>query len=169
MTTTAAYNKPQHRRLSPIATMAVGGGMYNKTHDKQWPLNGPRHNSASSRPAQGGRKTAIIVYNKTLTTRKATPAAPRLRITKPLKGGRPTKDPKGTLVAVRLSGRQVHALERRSRREVTGLSEALRRCLDEWAAAQDAAPMQSKQEVIKKQPVAAGTRPTRRRTRRKTK
>ena len=86
-----------------------------------------------------------------------------------MKGGRPTKDPKGTLVAVRLSGRQVHVLERRSRREATGLSEALRRCVDEWAAAQDAMSTQSKQEAIKKQVVAAGTQPTRRRMRRKAK
>jgi hypothetical protein len=110
--------------------------------------------------------TADIVYNKTLTTRTATPAAQRSRITKPRKGGRPTKDPKGTLVAVRLSGRQVHVLERRSRREATGLSEALRRCVDEWAATQDAAP---KQEAIKKQLVAVGTPPTRRPTRRRAK
>ena len=113
--------------------------------------------------------TATIVYNKTLTTRIATATGQRSRITKPLKGGRPTKDPKGTLVAVRLSGRQVHVLQRRSRREATGLSEALRRCLDEWAAIQDAAPIQSKQEAIKKQLVAVGSQPTRRRTRRKTK
>ena len=113
--------------------------------------------------------TTAIVYNKTLTTRTATPAAQRSRITKPRKGGRPTKDPKGTLVAVRLSGRQVHVLERRSRREATGLSEALRRCVDEWAATQDAATIPSKQEAIKKQLVAVGTQPTRRRTRRRTK
>jgi hypothetical protein len=60
-------------------------------------------------------------------------------------------------------------LERRSRREATGLSEALRRCVDEWAAAQDAMSTQSKQEAIKKQVVAAGTQPMRRRTRRKAK
>jgi hypothetical protein len=113
--------------------------------------------------------TTTIVYNKTLTTRTATPAAQRSRITKPRKGGRPTKGPKGTLVAVRLSGRQVHVLERRSRREATGLSEALRRCVDEWAATQNAAPILSKQEAIKKQLEAVGTRPTRRRTRRRTK
>jgi hypothetical protein len=113
--------------------------------------------------------TATIVYNKTLTTRTVTPAARRSRITKPSQGGRPTKDPKGTLVAVRLSGRQVHTLERRSRREATGLSEALRRCLDEWAAIQGAAPIPSKQEAVKKHPVAIGTSPTRRRTRRRTK
>ena len=113
--------------------------------------------------------TTTVVYNKTLTTRTATPAAQRSRITKPMKGGRPTKDPKGTLVAVRLSGRQVHVLERRSRREATGLSEALRRCVDEWAATQDAVPVPSKQEVIKKQLVAGGSRPTRRRTRQRAK
>ena len=113
--------------------------------------------------------TATIAYNKTLTTRIATATGQRSRITKSLKGGRPTKDPKGTLVAVRLSGRQVHVLERRSRREATGLSEALRRCVDEWAATQDAAPIPSKQEAIKKQLVAVGTPPTRRRTRRRTK
>jgi len=112
---------------------------------------------------------ATIVYNKTLPIRTTTATAQRSRITKPRKGGRPTTDPKGTLVAVRLSGRQVHALERRSRREATGLSEALRRCVDEWAAAQDAAPILSKQEAIKKQLVAVGTRPTRRGTRRRTK
>jgi hypothetical protein len=109
--------------------------------------------------------TATIVYNKTLITGITTATRQHSRITKLMKGGRPTKDPKGTLVAVRLSGRQVHVLERRSRREATGLSEALRRCVDEWAAAQ----AQSKQEAIKKQVVAAGTQPMRRRTRRKAK
>jgi hypothetical protein len=93
---------------------------------------------------------ATIVYNKTSNVAR-TAARPSSRITKPKKGGRPTKDPKGTLVAVRLSGRQVQILERRSHREDTGLSEALRRCLDEWAATQDAAPSPSKQEAIKKQ------------------
>lgn len=50
-------------------------------------------------------------------------------------GGRPTNDPKGTLVAVRLSDRQARVLEARARREGVGLSEAVRRCVDEWAAA----------------------------------
>jgi len=50
-------------------------------------------------------------------------------------GGRPTHDPKGTLVAVRLAGRQLKALQDRCRREDIGLSEALRRCVDDWAAA----------------------------------
>ncbi len=49
-------------------------------------------------------------------------------------GGRPTNDPKQTLVAVRLAARQMRVLEARARREGTGLSEALRRCVDEWAA-----------------------------------
>ena len=49
-------------------------------------------------------------------------------------GGRPTDDPKQTLVAVRLAVRQMRALEARARREDIGLSEALRRCLDEWAS-----------------------------------
>ncbi len=113
--------------------------------------------------------TAHVVYHKTMTSRTATTGGQRSRITKPTKGGRPTTDPKGTLVAVRLSGRQVHVLEGRSRREATGLSESLRRCLDEWAAAQDAVPAQPKQEAVKKQRATVGTRPTRRRTRRATK
>jgi hypothetical protein len=49
-------------------------------------------------------------------------------------GGRPTLEPKGTLVAVRLADRQRLVLEQRARREGVALSEALRRCVDEWAA-----------------------------------
>jgi hypothetical protein len=48
-------------------------------------------------------------------------------------GGRPTDDPKPTLVAVRLAARQRSVLEARAKREGVALSEALRRCLDEWA------------------------------------
>jgi hypothetical protein len=48
-------------------------------------------------------------------------------------GGRPTEDPKETLVAVRLAARQRALLERRMRSEHIGLSKALRRCLDDWA------------------------------------
>ena len=55
-------------------------------------------------------------------------------------GGRPTDDPKGTLVAVRLASRQLRALEARARREGVGLSEALRRCVDEWAASCSRSP-----------------------------
>ena len=47
-------------------------------------------------------------------------------------GGRPTDDPKGTLVAVRLSDRQLAVLNRRAQRESISLSEAIRRCVDEW-------------------------------------
>lgn len=49
-------------------------------------------------------------------------------------GGRPTDEPKQALVAVRLAARQMRVLEARAKREGVGLSEALRRCLDEWAA-----------------------------------
>jgi hypothetical protein len=48
-------------------------------------------------------------------------------------GGRPTTDPKETLVAVRLSERQLVVLERRTRHDDISLSEAIRRCVDEWA------------------------------------
>jgi hypothetical protein len=147
--------------------------MYNKTQ-----LALPRddrmatpvvYNKTLASRTRGSRTAAPVVYNKTLASRTATTEEQRSRITKPMKGGRPTTEPKGTLVAVRLSGRQVHALEGRSRREATGLSEALRRCLDEWAAAQDAVPTQPKQEAVKKQRATVGTHPTRRRTRRTTK
>ena len=46
----------------------------------------------------------------------------------------PTDDPKRTLVAVRLAARQMRMLEVRGKREGIGLSEALRRCIDEWAS-----------------------------------
>ncbi len=49
-------------------------------------------------------------------------------------GGRPTDDPKPTLVAVRLAARQMRVLKVRAKREGIGLSEALRRCVDEWAS-----------------------------------
>jgi len=49
-------------------------------------------------------------------------------------GGRPTNDPKSTLVAVRLAARQMRVLEARAKRDGVALSEALRRCLDEWAS-----------------------------------
>ena len=111
--------------------------------------------------------TATVMYNKT-STAGTVAARPRSRITQPATGGRPTNDPKGTLVAVRLSGRQVQILERRSHREDTGLSEALRRCLDEWAVAQDAARTHTK-EATRKQRVVVGIQPARRRTRRETK
>jgi hypothetical protein len=67
-------------------------------------------------------------------------AAMMLCITKLMPGGRPTKDPKGTLVAVRISDRQTQVLEVRAHREGIGLSEAIRRCVDEWAAASTRPP-----------------------------
>jgi hypothetical protein len=54
-------------------------------------------------------------------------------------GGRPTQDPKETLIAVRLSTRQLRVLQARAQREQVALSEALRRCVDEWAAGAAAA------------------------------
>jgi len=67
-------------------------------------------------------------------------------------GGRPTNEPKPTLVAVRLAARQVRALEARATREGVGLSEALRRCLDEWAARNlSAVPSESKRRKLTKE------------------
>jgi hypothetical protein len=43
-------------------------------------------------------------------------------------------------VAVRLASRQVHALEARARREGIGISEALRRVVDDWASAPPSRP-----------------------------
>ena len=40
-------------------------------------------------------------------------------------GGRPTDDPKPTLVAVRLAARQMRVLKVRAKREGIGLSEAI--------------------------------------------
>lgn len=54
-------------------------------------------------------------------------------------GGRPTDDPKPTLVAVRLAARQMQVLKQRAKREGIGLSEALRRCVDEFASSRRAA------------------------------
>jgi hypothetical protein len=52
--------------------------------------------------------------------------------------GRPTWDPKGTLVAVRLNKHQHHILTQRARQEGISLSEAMRRCVVAWAATQPA-------------------------------
>ena len=105
------------------------------------------------------------VYNKSRNTgRKNVTAMAAVCITKVVAVlGRPTDDPKGKLVAVRLSARQVQALEQRSRREDTGLSEAVRRCVDDWAAAQPAQPKsapRSKQAAVKPPAVASRKRPT---------
>lgn len=106
-------------------------------------------------------------YNKTQIREQNTWTAPLdACITKPVNaGGRPTNDPKGTLVAVRLSARQVHVLEQRSQREDTGLSEAIRRCIDEWAAAhapRAKASTRTKKEVVKRPAAGPRTRPARR-------
>ena len=50
--------------------------------------------------------------------------------------GRPTDDPKSTLVAVRLAAGQMRVLKLRAKREGISLSEALRRCVDSWASLQ---------------------------------
>ena len=55
-------------------------------------------------------------------------------------GGRPTDDPKGKLLAVRLADRQLRALQARARREGVNLSEALRRCVDAWTASPPSPP-----------------------------
>lgn len=49
-------------------------------------------------------------------------------------GGRPTSDPKATLLAVRLAQRHVRLLKERAGREGVSVSEALRRFLDERTA-----------------------------------
>jgi hypothetical protein len=54
-------------------------------------------------------------------------------------GGRPTDDPKPTLVAVRLAARQMRVLEVRAKRDGVALSEAIRRCVDEWASLRSSA------------------------------
>ena len=91
-------------------------------------------------------------------------------------GGRPTDDPKPTLVAVRLAARQMRALETRAKREGIGLSEALRRCVDEWASSTSsrgtseprARPLTKEERETFDQVFAAfGFKPKRRRRRRR--
>ena len=93
-----------------------------------------------------------------------------------MSGGRPTDDPKQTLVAVRLAARQMRALEARAKREGVGLSEALRRCVDEWASSKSsprtpepqARPLTRKERESFDQVFAAfGLKPKRRRRRRR--
>ena len=86
-------------------------------------------------------------------------------------GGRPTDDPKGTLVAVRLSDRQVRVLEARAQREGVSLSEALRRCVDACAAAATSRPhvrqpTAEERETFGQVFAALGLAPSRRRGRR---
>ena len=90
-------------------------------------------------------------------------------------GGRPTDDPKQTLVAVRLAARQMRALKARAKREGIGLSEALRRCVDEWASTSSrpaseprARPLTREERESFDQVFAAfGLKPKRRRRRRR--
>jgi hypothetical protein len=90
-------------------------------------------------------------------------------------GGRPTADPKGTLVAVRFSERQLVVLRRRARHDGTGLSEALRRCVDEWAAiqpqpsrpAKSRPPTPAERETFKQLFSLFDNKPARRRPRRR--
>jgi len=89
-------------------------------------------------------------------------------------GGRPTLEPKETLVAVRLAGRQRVVLEQRARRDGVALSEALRRCVDEWAAwsystanPQARPPTPEEQETFDQVFAALGLTPRRPRRRRR--
>ena len=75
-------------------------------------------------------------------------------------GGRPTDDPKETLVAVRLASRHVAALERRTRAESISLSEALRRTVDDWARGytRTREPSAAERETFKTLATAFGAR-----------
>jgi len=97
-------------------------------------------------------------------------------ITELVPGGRPTNDPKGTLVAVRLAARHLSALGDRARREGVSLSEALRRCVDDWVASRGGAaqapprtrpPTPEERETFKQVFSALGLTPARRRGRTK--
>jgi hypothetical protein len=70
------------------------------------------------------------LYNKTV--RGLLTEQRRGLYNKTMAGGRPTDDPKDTLVAVRLSDRQLQPLQRRAKAESITLSEAVRRCVDHW-------------------------------------
>jgi hypothetical protein len=83
-------------------------------------------------------------------------------------GGRPTADPKGKLVAVRLAARHVRLLERRAAAERVSVSEALRRYLDEQvartpAAARGRAPTPEERATFDQVFAAFGLRSKRRR------
>jgi hypothetical protein len=91
-------------------------------------------------------------------------------------GGRPTDDPKQTLVAVRLAARQMRTLEARAKREGIGLSEALRRCVDEWASSTVSRPAseprarpltKEEREMFDQVFAAFGLKPVRHRRRRR--
>ncbi len=87
-------------------------------------------------------------------------------------GGRPTDDPKPMLVAVRLAARQMRVLKVRAKREGIGLSEALRRCVDEWASSRRASEPRAQpltkdeRETFDQVFAAFGLKPKRRRRRR---
>jgi len=78
-------------------------------------------------------------------------------------------DPKGTLVAVRFSDRQLLPLQRRAKAEGISLSEAVRRCVDHWAQTQPRArpPTQEERQTFKElfSLLATNPKPPRRRRR----
>lgn len=84
-------------------------------------------------------------------------------------GGRPTTDPKGTLVAVRFSDRQLVPLQRRAAAEGISLSEAVRRCVDQWAERQPRTrpPTPEERQTFKQLFSLFEANPSRRRPRRR--
>jgi hypothetical protein len=85
-------------------------------------------------------------------------------------GGRPTDDPKETLVAVRVSERQLVVLQRRAKHDDISLSEAIRRCVDEWAVLQPGRtrqPTPAERETFKQLAALFEPKSARRRKRRK--
>ena len=88
-------------------------------------------------------------------------------------GGRPTDDPKQKLVAIRLAARQLRVVQARARREGIGLSEAVRRCLDEWVALNPSSsprtrrPTQEERKMFDEVFAAFGLKPRRRGRRRR--
>lgn len=87
---------------------------------------------------------------------------------KTMRTGRPTDDPKESLVAVRLSQRQLVPLQRRARIEGTTLSEALRRTVDDWSRGytRTRLPTAAERETFKQLSAAFTTKPARRPRRR---
>ena len=89
-----------------------------------------------------------------MLSNRNSPALSRWRdfcITEFVRRGRPTWDPKGTLVAVRLNTRQHRILVHRAQLERITVSEAVRRCVDGWAASQPPRvrqPTKEEQEVF---------------------
>jgi hypothetical protein len=87
---------------------------------------------------------------------------------KNMRRGRPTNEPKGVLVAVRLSKLQHHALLQRARMEDTSVSEALRRCVIEWSRGTQRVPTReptkAERETLIQLAQAFGATPKRRTT-----